>query len=67
MRLLGRQVEAVHGQARLAGLRTLATDQRAELGADHQLRHAFRGLGLGVAFAHDLAAAQDGGAVAQAL
>ena len=39
--------------------------QRAQLGADHQLRHAARGLGLGVAGRHHLAAAQDRGAVAE--
>ena len=61
VRLLARQVQAVDGQARLTGLGTFAPDQRAHLRADHQLRHAFRGLDLGVAMAHDLAAAQDGG------
>ena len=49
VRLLARQVEAVDGQARLAGPGTFAADQRAQLGADHQLRHALRGLDLGVA------------------
>ena len=65
MRLLAGQVQAMDGQARLAGLGALAADQRADLGADHQLRHALGGLDLGVAGAHDLAAAQDGGAVAE--
>ena len=67
VRLLAGQVEAVDDQTRLAGLAALATHQCADLGADHELRHAFRGLGLGVAITHHLAAAQDRGAVAERL
>ena len=65
MRIVRREVEIAHDEARLADLPGAVGAHRADLAADHHAGERLRGFGARIAGRDHLAAAQDGGGVAQ--